>query len=129
MRGREVIRRELLRLRGAVQYVHDETVRGMNEGKVPARDTGDPWLGVSAGRQLGYRVRELPEPMRFGEDFGFFTRKFKGAMFGLGAGLEAPPLHSQAYDFPDALLATGTALLKGIIGGLLDKAGDHARQG
>jgi alkyl sulfatase BDS1-like metallo-beta-lactamase superfamily hydrolase len=30
--GRERIRSELLRLRGAVQYVHDETVRGMNEG-------------------------------------------------------------------------------------------------
>ncbi len=30
--GRELIRRELLRLRGAVLYVHDETVRGMNEG-------------------------------------------------------------------------------------------------
>jgi metal-dependent amidase/aminoacylase/carboxypeptidase family protein len=84
---------------------------------------------MAAGRQLGYRVNELPEPMRFGEDFGYFTQKFKGAMFGLGAGLEAPPLHSQAYDFPDALLATGTALFKGIIGGLLNSAGDDARQG
>jgi alkyl sulfatase BDS1-like metallo-beta-lactamase superfamily hydrolase len=31
--GKELIRSELERLRGAVQYVHDETVRGMNEGK------------------------------------------------------------------------------------------------
>jgi alkyl sulfatase BDS1-like metallo-beta-lactamase superfamily hydrolase len=31
--GRETIRVELTRLRGAVQYVHDETVRGMNQGK------------------------------------------------------------------------------------------------
>ncbi|MBI4518009.1 MAG: MBL fold metallo-hydrolase [Deltaproteobacteria bacterium] len=31
--GRDTIRAELLRLRGAVQYVHDETVRGMNAGK------------------------------------------------------------------------------------------------
>ena len=31
--GRETIARELLRLRDAVQYVHDETVRGMNEGR------------------------------------------------------------------------------------------------
>jgi ATP-dependent helicase/nuclease subunit B len=28
---------------------------GMNEGKVPARDAGDPWLGEAAGRQLGLR--------------------------------------------------------------------------
>jgi alkyl sulfatase BDS1-like metallo-beta-lactamase superfamily hydrolase len=32
VRGRECIRSELLRLRDAVRYVHDETVRGMNEG-------------------------------------------------------------------------------------------------
>ncbi len=28
---------------------------GMNEGKVPARDAGDPWLGEAAGKQLGLR--------------------------------------------------------------------------
>jgi alkyl sulfatase BDS1-like metallo-beta-lactamase superfamily hydrolase len=32
VRGRELIRSELSRLRGAVEYVHDETVRGMNSG-------------------------------------------------------------------------------------------------
>jgi alkyl sulfatase BDS1-like metallo-beta-lactamase superfamily hydrolase len=31
--GREAIRDELTRLRDAVQYVHDETVKGMNHGK------------------------------------------------------------------------------------------------
>jgi len=31
--GKELIREELMRLRGAVLYVHDETVKGMNEGK------------------------------------------------------------------------------------------------
>jgi alkyl sulfatase BDS1-like metallo-beta-lactamase superfamily hydrolase len=31
--GKALIREELLRLRGAVEYVHDETVRGMNAGK------------------------------------------------------------------------------------------------
>jgi alkyl sulfatase BDS1-like metallo-beta-lactamase superfamily hydrolase len=31
--GRDLIRAELLRLRGAVEYVHDETVRGMNAGE------------------------------------------------------------------------------------------------
>jgi len=33
IQGKELIRSELERLRGAVQYVHDETLRGMNEGK------------------------------------------------------------------------------------------------
>ena len=31
--GKDTIREELTRLRDAVQYVHDETVRGMNHGK------------------------------------------------------------------------------------------------
>jgi alkyl sulfatase BDS1-like metallo-beta-lactamase superfamily hydrolase len=31
--GKETIRKELTRLRDAVRYVHDETVRGMNHGK------------------------------------------------------------------------------------------------
>lgn len=31
--GKDLIQTELTRLRGAVQYVHDETVRGMNHGK------------------------------------------------------------------------------------------------
>ena len=29
---------------------------GMNEGKVPARNTGDPWLGEAAGKHLGLLV-------------------------------------------------------------------------
>ena len=29
---------------------------GMNEGKVPARNTGDPWLGEAAAKQLGLTV-------------------------------------------------------------------------
>jgi len=33
VRGRDLIRDELARLRGAVQYVHDATVSGMNAGK------------------------------------------------------------------------------------------------
>jgi len=33
IRGRELIRDELVRVRDAVQYVHDETVKGMNQGK------------------------------------------------------------------------------------------------
>jgi alkyl sulfatase BDS1-like metallo-beta-lactamase superfamily hydrolase len=33
IRGAEPIRRELVRVRDAVRYVHDETVRGMNEGR------------------------------------------------------------------------------------------------
>lgn len=53
--GRELIRSELLRLRGAVQYVHDETVRGMNAGK-------DVWTLM--------REIELPEDLEVGQGYG-----------------------------------------------------------
>jgi len=82
---------------------------------------------MAAAGKLGYAARELPGPMRFGEDFGFFTQSTRGAMFGLGAGLDTPPLHSQSYDFPDALLETGTALFKGIVSGLLDSSTGNGR--
>ncbi len=74
---------------------------------------------IEAGKRLGYKRTELSTPMRFGEDFGYFTQKAKGAMFGLGAGLQTAPLHSQAYDFPDELLETGISLFKGIISDLI----------
>jgi alkyl sulfatase BDS1-like metallo-beta-lactamase superfamily hydrolase len=53
--GRALIRRELDRLREAVMYVHDETVRGMNEGKTV-------W-------QLMEEVR-LPGRIAVGEGYG-----------------------------------------------------------
>ncbi len=53
--GRDRIRSELLRLRGAVQYVDDETVRGMNEGR-------DVWTLM--------REIELPPELEVGQGYG-----------------------------------------------------------
>jgi alkyl sulfatase BDS1-like metallo-beta-lactamase superfamily hydrolase len=53
--GRDLIRAELLRLRGAVQYVHDETVRSMNAGK-------DVWTLM--------REIKLPTELEVGEGYG-----------------------------------------------------------
>jgi alkyl sulfatase BDS1-like metallo-beta-lactamase superfamily hydrolase len=53
--GRDRIRSELLRLRGAVQYAHDETVRGMNEGR-------DVWTLM--------REIELPPELEVGQGYG-----------------------------------------------------------
>lgn len=52
---------------------------------------------------------------KFGEDFGFFTHEFEGAMFGLGAGKNMPALHNDDYDFPDELIETGIKLFWGIL--------------
>lgn len=54
-------------------------------------------------------------PIRWSEDFGWLLKKRCGALFGLGAGREYAPLHSEAYDFNDDLLAPGLALLDGLV--------------
>ena len=53
--GRSVIQRELGRLRDAVQYVHDETVKGMNHGK---------------DVHTLMREIELPDELEVGEGYG-----------------------------------------------------------
>ncbi|MEG0796865.1 MAG: amidohydrolase [Odoribacter sp.] len=52
---------------------------------------------------------EMNCPFAWGEDFGLFTQRFKGAMLGLGAGNIAP-LHSPDYDFPNGLIEVGAKL-------------------
>lgn len=46
----------------------------------------------------------LEEPMRWSEDFGQYLRHCAGAFFGIGAGGDTPPLHSDGYEYPDPLL-------------------------
>ncbi len=68
-----------------------------------------------AAREAGLPVVRMPEPFRWTEDFGRFTGAFGGAMFGLGAGEESPPLHHPQYVFPDELLPLGSSLLRRVI--------------
>ena len=46
----------------------------------------------------------LAEPMRWSEDFGHYLKKVPGAFFGIGAGEDHPPLHTENYEYPDELL-------------------------
>ncbi len=63
--------------------------------------------------QLPYVERETP--FSWGEDFGLLTQQFDGALFGLGAGTDQPPLHHQLYDFPDELVPIGVKLFVEIL--------------
>ncbi|MGD1843448.1 MAG: amidohydrolase [Thermonemataceae bacterium] len=69
----------------------------------------------------GLAYEEKATPFRWSEDFGQFTQRYQGAMFGLGAGIGTPQLHNADYDFPDDLLASGVAMFDGLIRHLLDK--------
>ncbi len=74
-----------------------------------------------AARENKLKVKESPCPFRFGEDFGWYSREYKTAMFGLGAGTATPALHRADYDFPDALIETGVSMFKAIISSILQE--------
>jgi alkyl sulfatase BDS1-like metallo-beta-lactamase superfamily hydrolase len=67
--GKALIRDELQRLRDAVQYVHDETVRGMNEGL-------DPFTLM--------RTIRLPEHLQVGEAYGTVPWAVRAIWHGYG---------------------------------------------
>ena len=59
----------------------------------------------AASQQIPYI--ELPEPMRWSEDFGWYLQETKGAFFGIGDGEDYAQLHTEHFEFPDAILETG----------------------
>ena len=69
---------------------------------------------VQSATKNGLTITQQPTPFKFGEDFGWFTQRYPGAMFGLGAGETTPALHNPDYDFPDELIGTGVALFRRI---------------
>lgn len=72
---------------------------------------------VAKTNQLALEERAFP--LKFGEDFGWFSQNYKSAMFGLGAGLGAAALHHVDYDFPEELIETGMKMFQGIIEDIL----------
>ena len=46
----------------------------------------------------------LHDPMRWSEDFGHYLHRCRGAFFGVGAGEDHPQIHTEHYEYPDALL-------------------------
>ncbi len=65
-----------------------------------------------AARENGLAVaRPRESAFRWSEDFGVLARLGRGALFGLGAGRRHPGLHAEDYDFNDALLPVGAALM------------------
>lgn len=74
-----------------------------------------------AAKAQKFELLDLEKPFEFGEDFGLFTKQYKGAMFGIGSGVNQPPLHSSRFDFPDELIEIGSAMFYQIAEQILDK--------
>src|SRR5699024_6811952 len=58
---------------------------------------------------------EKENGFNWGEDFGRFTQHYRGAMFGLGAGVSHPELHNPDYDFPYELKDIGVSIFYKIV--------------
>ena len=65
-------------------------------------------------------IKELKDPLRWSEDFGYFTQKFSGVLFGLGSGENHPQLHNPEYDFPDDIISNGVGLFHTIFGEIVN---------
>jgi amidohydrolase len=76
-----------------------------------------------AARGAALPVVRRARPFAWTEDFGHFTERFGGAMFGLGSGEENAPLHHPDYRFPDDLVMVGARLLRDTIELVLETEG------
>ncbi len=86
------------------------------EEEFPAtiNDAGCNRVIEHAAGELDLGIGTLDQPFKWSEDFGHFTAKFPGALFGLGSGESQPALHNPDYDFPDELIPTGIKLYQEI---------------
>jgi metal-dependent amidase/aminoacylase/carboxypeptidase family protein len=66
--------------------------------------------GIAAGAEIIY----LKAPLPVSEDFGQFSARIPGAIFGLGAGEDKARLHQAGYDFPEQLIGIGAAVFSEI---------------
>jgi alkyl sulfatase BDS1-like metallo-beta-lactamase superfamily hydrolase len=104
--GQKLIRSELVRLRGAVEYVHDETVRGMNEGK-------DVWTLM--------REIELPPELEVGQGYGQVAWSVR-AVWETYAGWFHHRSTTELYAFPPASVYPDLVELAGGAGAVAERA-------
>ncbi len=67
-------------------------------------------IAEQAATELKLPILYRNEPFKWSEDFSYFSQKYPACFFGLGAGIDQPPLHHPNYDFPDKILETGINL-------------------
>ncbi len=71
-------------------------------------------LAEKVCKSEGIPFLELPEPMRWSEDFGHYAQKAKTLFVGIGAGEDSPALHTDAFTFNDELLPTAIRFFTGV---------------
>lgn len=93
---------------------------GEMEQLEPFPATFNDWQIVARTREAlqaaGFAVEIREEAQPWSEDFAHFLQKWPGVLLLLGAGDDHPSLHSQRYEFPDALLEPGIKLWMSLAG-------------
>ena len=75
-----------------------------------SNDPGACDIVEKAGKAAGAEVIYLEAPLPVSEDFGQFSARIPGVMFGLGAGETCPGLHQADYDFQEELIGIGSRI-------------------
>ncbi len=61
----------------------------------------DALEAICKERDIPYRYLDVP--FRWSEDFGHYGQYVPACFFGIGSGLQTPPLHTENYSYPDEL--------------------------
>ena len=83
---------------------------------------------LKTAKRIGLKTNEC-EPMSFSEDFSHFSNSVPGCFFLLGNGTDGAnnkPLHSNDYDFNDALLPIGSDFWANLAKNRLSKEGSNS---
>ena len=72
-----------------------------------------------SAKSNNFQIKHLKEAFPWGEDFSYFTNKYKAGFFGLGAGINQAKLHYANYDFPDEIIETGICVFWNIYKNLI----------
>ena len=83
---------------------------------------------LKTAKRIGLKTNEC-EPMSFSEDFSHFSNSVPGCFFLLGNGTDGAnnkPLHSNDYDFNDALLPIGSDFWASLAKNRLSKEGSNS---
>jgi len=102
-------------------YGLDEKIEWLEE--FPATINNDHCVDMicEVAEENNLQTQQIKEPLRWSEDFGYFTKKFPGALFGVGAGTDHPGLHHADYDFSDDIIPAGVRMFDGIIRKITNK--------
>ena len=119
----EILSNEALRLARETGQTYKLDVSIESTGTFPATVNNTELVTIieQAAESLRLDIARPETPFAWSEDFGHFTARYHGALFGLGAGETCPPLHHPEYDFPERLIEPGVNMFTQIVNNLLSQ--------